>query len=723
MNWLVLVFFASVLALAYAAKNFYAVKKLDEGTRVMRDIAASIRTGATAFLDYEFRVISLIVVVVAVVMGVLVGWYVGAAFLIGATMSSLAALVGMRIATYANVRVSNTARTTKKLGKTLKVAFTGGSVMGLCVGGFALLGLVIVYVVFGLLLKQLSLENVYLFRNWLGIEFSPFTMTISGYALGCSIIAMFFRVGGGIYTKAADMGADLVGKVEAGIPEDDPRNPATIADNVGDNVGDVAGLGSDLLESFVGAISSGVILAFHLFLSSEAKNGGITPSLLQKMFMYPVVLAGLGLLACIIGIAYIILKNELSEEPHRELNMSTWVSAGLTVVLAGLAGWYMFRGENLIGVDFRLGAFSPWIAAVLGIVAGVVIGLIAEYYTSYDYAPTKSIASASLEGPALTITQGMAVGMRSTMAPVLVLGATVIAAYGAAGMYGIAMAAVGMLSFVSTTVTVDTYGPISDNAGGIAEMSKLDEEVRAITDKLDSVGNTTAAIGKGFAIGSAALAATSLMVAYIFSFSPPEVDPILDIINPMTLVGAMVGTALPYLFSGMLIESVTKAARKMVDEVRRQFKEKPGILEGTEEPDVNSCVSIASEGALQEMKLPSYIALAFPLVGGFIFGANFVGGILIGAIMSAIMLALYTGNAGGAWDNGKKYIETGALNGHGKGGPVHAAAVVGDTVGDPLKDTVGPSLDIHIKIMSTRSLIAVAIFAKYNLFAWLSGLF
>ncbi|WP_461371123.1 sodium-translocating pyrophosphatase [Candidatus Darwinibacter acetoxidans] len=723
MNWLVLVFFASVLALAYAAKNFYAVKKLDEGTRVMRDIAASIRTGATAFLDYEFRVISLIVVVVAVVMGVLVGWYVGAAFLIGATMSSLAALVGMRIATYANVRVSNTARTTKKLGKTLKVAFTGGSVMGLCVGGFALLGLVIVYVVFGLLLKQLSLENVYLFRNWLGIEFSPFTMTISGYALGCSIIAMFFRVGGGIYTKAADMGADLVGKVEAGIPEDDPRNPATIADNVGDNVGDVAGLGSDLLESFVGAISSGVILAFHLFLSSEAKNGGITPSLLQKMFMYPVVLAGLGLLACIIGIAYIILKKELSEDPHRELNMSTWVSAGLTVVLAGLAGWYMFRGENLIGVDFRLGAFSPWIAAVLGIVAGVVIGLIAEYYTSYDYAPTKSIASASLEGPALTITQGMAVGMRSTMAPVLVLGATVIAAYGAAGMYGIAMAAVGMLSFVSTTVTVDTYGPISDNAGGIAEMSKLDEEVRAITDKLDSVGNTTAAIGKGFAIGSAALAATSLMVAYIFSFSPPEVDPILDIINPMTLVGAMVGTALPYLFSGMLIESVTKAARKMVDEVRRQFKEKPGILEGTEEPDVNSCVSIASEGALQEMKLPSYIALAFPLVGGFIFGANFVGGILIGAIMSAIMLALYTGNAGGAWDNGKKYIETGALNGHGKGGPVHAAAVVGDTVGDPLKDTVGPSLDILIKIMSTSSLIAVAIFAKYNLFAWLSGLF
>ena len=722
MNWLVLVFFVSVLALAYAALNFYSVKKVDEGTRQMREIAASIREGAITFLNYEFRIIAMIASLVAVLMGVVVGWYVGVAFLIGATMSSLAAFVGMRIATYANVRVSNTARTTKKLGKTLKVAFQGGSVMGLCVGGFALLGLVIVYVVFGLLLKQLSLENVYLFRNFLGIEFSPFTMTISGYALGCSIVAMFFRVGGGIYTKAADMGADLVGKVEAGIPEDDPRNPATIADNVGDNVGDVAGLGSDLLESFVGAISSGVILAFHLFLSSEAKNGGMTPSLLQKMFLYPVVLAGLGLLACVIGIAYIIVK-ELSEDPHRELNMSTWVSAGLTVVLAGFASWFMFRGEDLSGVSFNLGTFSPWIASVLGIVAGVVIGLIAEYYTSYDYNPTKSIAGASIEGPALTITQGMSVGMRSTMAPVLVLGATVIAAYGAAGMYGIAMAAAGMLSFVSTTVTVDTYGPISDNAGGIAEMSKLDEEVRAITDKLDSVGNTTAAIGKGFAIGSAALAATSLMVAYIFSFSPPEVDPILDIINPMTLVGAMVGTALPYLFSGMLIESVTKAARKMVDEVRRQFKEKPGILDGTEKPDVSSCVSIASEGALQEMKLPSYIALAFPIVGGFVFGANFVGGILIGSIMSAIMLALFTGNAGGAWDNAKKYIETGALNGHGKGGPVHAAAVVGDTVGDPLKDTVGPSLDILIKIMSTISLIAVAIFSKYNLFAWLSSLF
>ncbi|NMB21572.1 MAG: sodium-translocating pyrophosphatase [Firmicutes bacterium] len=722
MSWLVLVFVVSVLALLYGGRNFYSVKKIDEGTQLMKDISSQIRLGAITFLQYEFRMIAFIGVIVALLMGVAVGWYVGAAFVIGATMSSLAAVVGMQIATYANVRVSNTVRTSKKLGQTLKVAFQGGSVMGLCVGGFALLGLVIVYVVFGVLLKQLSIENVYLVRNWLGIEFSPFTMTISGYALGCSIIAMFFRVGGGIYTKAADMGADLVGKVEAGIPEDDPRNPATIADNVGDNVGDVAGLGSDLLESFVGAIASAVILSFHLFLSSEAKNAGMTQSALQKMFMYPVVLAGFGVLACIIGIAYIIRK-ELSEDPHRELNISTWVSAGLTIVLAGFGSWLMFRGEDLTGLNFGLGAFSPWIASVLGIVAGVLIGFIAEYYTSYDYKPTKTIAAASTEGPALTITQGLSVGMRSTMAPVVVLGATVIAAYGVAGIYGIAMAAVGMLSFVSTTVTVDTYGPISDNAGGIAEMSKLDHEVREITDKLDSVGNTTAAIGKGFAIGSAALAATSLMVAYIFSFSPPDVDPILNMIDPMTLVGALVGAALPYLFSGMLIESVTKAARKMVDEVRRQFKEHPGILDGSEQPDVKSCIAIASEGALQEMKVPSYMAVLFPILAGFVFGANFVGGALIGSIMSAIMLALFTGNAGGAWDNGKKLIESGAMEGHGKGGPTHSAAVVGDTVGDPLKDTVGPSLDILIKIMSTVSLIAVAVFSKYNLFDWLASLF
>ena len=722
MNWLFVVFFVSVLALAYAALNFSSVKKLDEGTPVMRDIASRIRMGSVTFLNYEFRLIFIAGIAIAVLLFLVVGWYVAVAFLLGAVMSSLPALVGMRIATYANVRVTDTARTTKKLGHTLKVAFKGGSVMGLCVSGFAMLGLVIVYVVFGILFKQLSIENVYLVRNWLGIEFSPFTMTISGYVLGCSIIAMFFRVGGGIYTKAADMGADLVGKTEAGIPEDDPRNPATIADNVGDNVGDVAGLGSDLLESFVGAISSAVILAFHLFLSSEATNGGITHSALEKMYMYPIVLAGFGVLACILGIGYIISK-ELSEDPHRELNTSTWVSAGLTIVLAGFVSWFMFRGEDLTGLNFGIGALSPWLASVLGIVAGVAIGFVAEYFTSYDYGPTKSIAAASTEGAALTITQGMAVGMRSTMAPVLILGATILLAYNVAGMYGVAMAAVGMLSFVATTVTVDTYGPISDNAGGIAEMSKLDQEVRGITDKLDSVGNTTAAIGKGFAIGSAALAATSLMVAYIFSFSPPEVDPILNIINPMTLAGALVGAALPFLFSGILIESVTKAARKMVDEVRRQFKEKPGILDGTEEPDVNTCIAIASEGALQEMKLPSYMAVAFPIVGGFVFGANFVGGALIGSIMSSIMLALYTGNAGGAWDNAKKLIESGAMAGHAKGSETHAAAVVGDTVGDPLKDTVGPSLDILIKIMSVISLIAVAVFSKYNLYDWLVSLF
>ena len=696
---------AGVVALLFAFYLANKISKAEAGTLRMQEIASAIHEGAMAFLMREYR--TLIFFIIAMTALILAAGFLtqgeesmhpltAVAYVVGALCSMGAGYIGMKVATKANVRTANAAR--RSANAALDIAFSGGSVMGMAVVGLGLLGLGIVNLLF-------DNPNI-----------------INGFALGASSIALFARVGGGIYTKAADVGADLVGKVEAGIPEDDHRNPAVVADNVGDNVGDVAGLGSDLLESFVGAISSGVILAFHLYLSSQAKNGGITYSLLQKMFMYPVVLAGVGVLACVVGIAYIILK-ELSEDPHRELNMSTMVSAGLTILLAGLGSWFMFRGEDLTGIDFRLGVMSPWIASILGIVAGVVIGFIAEYYTSYDYKPTKSIAEASTEGPALTITQGMSVGMRSTMAPVLVLGATVIAAYGAAGMYGIAMAAVGMLSFVSTTVTVDTYGPISDNAGGIAEMSNLDHEVRGITDKLDSVGNTTAAIGKGFAIGSAALAATSLMVAYIYSYSPPDVDPILDFINPLTLAGAMFGTALPYLFSGMLIESVTKAARKMVDEVRRQFREKPGILDGTEEPDVSSCISIASEGALQEMKLPSYIALAFPIVGGFLFGANFVGGMLIGAIMSAIMLALYTGNAGGAWDNGKKYIESGGLNGHSKGGETHAAAVVGDTVGDPLKDTVGPSLDILIKIMSTISLIAVAVFSKYNLFDLLSKLF
>jgi len=719
---LAFVILAVALGIALAAANYVKVRKMDEGTDEMKEIAGAIRIGANAFINYEYKILLLVGIIIFIVLTALISWYTGVAFVIGASMSALAGWIGMKIATYANVRVSNTARLTKKIGETLKIAFRGGSVMGLCVGAFALLGLVIVYLVFGILLKQLDLSNVEAFTNWLGISFVPFTMTLSGYALGCSTIAMFNRVGGGIYTKAADMGADLVGKTEAHIPEDDPRNPATIADNVGDNVGDVAGLGSDLLESYVGSITSAIILAFHLFLTSMATTKDMSQALLEKLIYYPLVFAAGGLISCVIGVLFLLCK-KASKNPHKELNGATWLSAGLTIIVGFIATYLTFGSEDLTGVSFKLGYASPWISAAIGVITGIVIGMIAEYYTSYDYKPTRKVAEASAEGVALTITEGMALGMKSCMAPLIILGLAIIVSFAISGMYGVAMAAVGMLSFVSITVSVDTYGPISDNAGGIAEMSHLDPEVREITDKLDSVGNTTAAIGKGFAIGSAALATLSLMVSYLYSYNDPNTDLILNFINTMTLAGALVGAALPYIFSGVLIEAVAKAARKMVNEVRRQFKANPGILDGTEKPDYKTCIEISSQGALAEMRLPSLLAIIIPIVTGLVFGPEFVGGLLMGATISAIMLAIFTGNAGGAWDNAKKYIETGAVKGHQKGSPAHDAAVVGDTVGDPLKDTVGPSLDIFIKIMSTVSLVAVAVFSKYNLVEFIMGLF
>ena len=585
--------------------------------------------------------------------------------------------------------------------------------MGLCVGGFALLGLFIVYIVFGVALGYLDMAN-------LMTKGSIFTQSLSCYALGCSIVAMFNRVGGGIYTKAADMGADLVGKTEAHIPEDDPRNPATIADNVGDNVGDVAGLGSDLLESFVGAITSGVILAVSVFLNS-ALESQMKVDTLERLVYYPIVFAAIGLVASILGIAFVLLKKG-SDNPHRDLNIATWFAAGATIVGGAVATYLILNGADLTNTGFSVGMWSPWIAAAIGVVSGVVIGGIAEYYTSYDFKPTQGIAEASKEGAALTITQGLAVGMKSCMAPLIVLGIATYASYAVSGIFGLAMAAIGMLSFVSATVSVDTYGPISDNAGGIAEMSELEPEVRNITDKLDSVGNTTAAIGKGFAIGSASLAALSLMVSFLYAFNAKGTDLVLNFTDPLILAGALVGAALPFLFSVMLIEAVAKAARKMVEEVRRQFRDIPGILEGKARPDYKTCIEISSQGAIAEMKVPAILAIIFPLASGFLFGPYFVGGLLIGATITAIMLAIFTGNAGGAWDNGKKYIEAGGVEGHKKGSAAHDAAVVGDTVGDPLKDTVGPSLDILIKIMSTVSLVAAVLFSQYNLLDWIKGL-
>lgn len=721
---LILVIVAALLALGYAAFNFIGVKKLDEGTDRMSEIAEAIRVGANAFITYEYKIIGIVVVIIAIIFAAIFSvqygkfsWEPSVCFIIGVVMSASAGWVGMKIATYANVRVSNTARKTKNIGSTLKVALKGGSVMGLCVGGFALLGLFLVYIIFGYGLNMISISAL---RDGQHI----FTQCLSCYALGCSIVAMFNRVGGGIYTKAADMGADLVGKTEAHIPEDDPRNPATIADNVGDNVGDVAGLGSDLLESFVGAISSAIILAVSLFLSNIANKLTVSDTLLMKMMYFPLVFAAIGLIASCLGIAYVLIKKG-SDSPHRDLNISTWSAAVITIIGGFVATYFMFKPETKAVLDvagFKTGYTSPWIAASLGVISGVIIGAIAEYYTSYDYNPTKKIAESAKEGAALTITQGLAVGMKSCMLPLIILGITTYVSYAVSGMFGIAMAAVGMLSFVSATVSVDTYGPISDNAGGIAEMSELEPEVREITDKLDSVGNTTAAIGKGFAIGSASFAALSLMVSFLYAFQPEGSQLELNFTNPLILAGALIGGALPFLFSGMLIEAVANAARKMVDEVRRQFKEIPGILEGKAKPDYKTCIEISSQGALKEMRMPAILSIIFPVISGFLFGPYFVGGLLIGATLSAIMLAIFTGNAGGAWDNAKKYIESGAFEGQGKGSPAHDAAVVGDTVGDPLKDTVGPSLDILIKIMSTVSLVAAVLFYNYNMLYLIFGI-
>ncbi len=707
----------AALGIFYAYFNFSKVRKMEEGTSEMQEIAAAIRLGANTFLLNEYKVLIKAVIAFVLVSGIFISVESAITFIIGTIASGLAGFFGMKMATYANVRVTNEARKTKDIGKTLKVALSGGSVMGLCVSAFALVGLVIVFWVF----KPSSLAELASSTNWCGISFVPFSMDLSSYALGCSMIAMFNRVGGGIYTKAADMGADLVGKNEENIPEDDPRNPAVIADCVGDNVGDTAGLGSDLLESFAGAIVSAIVLCIHLFISFQAKGMQFSEEVFYKLYEYPVIFTAIGLASCVVGLSYVLGKNTDTKhaDPHKELNIATWISAGCTAILNLVYTLAAFSGTDLGDLPFKVGILSPWLSAVIGIVSGILIGMIAEYYTSYDYNPTKQIAASSKEGSAMTITQGLSVGMKSTLLSVIILGFALVIAYAFSGIFGAAMAAVGMLSFVSITVSVDTYGPISDNAGGIAEMAKLDKDVREITDKLDSVGNTTAAIGKGFAIGSASFAAVSLMISYLYSFTPIGTDVILDVLDPVTLAGALIGGAISYYFSGLLIEAVGKSARKMVDEVRRQFREIKGLREGSAKPDYKKCIEIATNGALAEMKLPAVISILVPVVSGFIMGPNFVAGILIGATMSAIMLAIFCGNSGGAWDNSKKYVESLGQ----KGTPVHQAAVVGDTVGDPLKDTVGPSLDILIKIMSTVSLIFVSIFSRFNLLNFISTFF
>lgn len=712
--YMLVVLLIALAGLGYAFYNFFKVKSLSEGDNEdMVKIAKAIRQGADTFLLKEYKVLAFVIVALAVIFSIFIQLSSAISFIIGTVMSGLAGLLGMKMSTLANVRVTNTAKETKNIHKTLLVALRGGSVMGLSVSVFALIGLTIVYFLFSYQMNDFTpIINIF------GISFTKMSMTFSTYALGCSVIAMFNRVGGGIYTKAADMGADLVGKTEMNIPEDDRRNPATIADCVGDNVGDTAGLGSDLLESYMGAITSAVILTIFLYTRYSNLGMNFSYSFFEKLMFYPIGFCALGLVACMLGLAFVFLMKN-SKDPHRTLNIGTWISAGLTAVFGFVFTYVFFSGETIGDLPFKFGIYSPYVSNVLGILAGILLGAIAEYYTSYEYNPTKDIAASSKEGPALTITEGLAKGMKSTLLSVVVLAIVIMIAYTICGILGIALAAVGMLSFVGITVSVDTYGPISDNAGGIAEMAHLDKSVREITDMLDSVGNTTAAIGKGFAIGSAAYAATGLMISYLYSYTAITEEVKLDLMNPYTLAGTLIGAAATFYFSGLLIEAVAKSARKMVDEVRRQFQEIKGLKEGKTDPDYVKCIGIATEGALSEMKAPAFISLLVPVVSGFILGPNFVAGILIGATIAAIMLAIFTGNAGGAWDNAKKYIESLGE----KGTPQHSAAVVGDTVGDPLKDTVGPSLDILIKIMSTISLIMVPLFFKYNLIDFLSGLF
>ncbi|HOB16377.1 MAG TPA: sodium-translocating pyrophosphatase [Defluviitoga sp.] len=713
-----------VIALIFASINYKRVLAIDEGTPEMKEIASAIRVGADAFVNYETRVIFIYAIVIAVILTIVVEWYVGVAFLIGACMSTLAGRFGMNMATQANVRVSNTARTEKDIGKAMKVAFQGGSVSGLSAAGFGLLGLFIIYFVFGKWLNQLSLENLTLKVNWLGISYIPFTMSVSGYSLGCSIVAMFHRVGGGIYTKAADMGADLVGKTELDLPEDDPRNPATIADNVGDNVGDVAGLGADLLESFVGAIISVVILILYSFFLLGSDVFSYESAL--KLTFYPIFFVSLGLISSIIGILYIVVK-KASGDPHKELNTSLMMSAFLTIITTFFLTMFYLKDipiKELQMIGFKAGIYSPWIGAIIGILDGILIGFVAEYYTNEKYKPTRELSEFSKGGPAIIITKGLALGMQSVLVPVFLLMLGILLSFEFSGLYGVAMAATGMLSFVATTVSVDSYGPIADNAGGICEMAKLPHEVRKITDELDAVGNTTAAIGKGFAIGSAALAALALFASYIYA-QANVADAgighllsimILNIVDSRTLAGAFFGAALPFFFSAYLINAVVNSANQIVDEVRRQFREIPGLAEGETKPDYENCVKISTEGALSQMKVPALISVLTPIIAGFLLGPDFVGGILIGTTLSAVMLAVFTANSGGAWDNAKKRIESGEIEGEGKGSEAHKAAVVGDTVGDPLKDTVGPSLDILIKIMAVTSVITVSIFKVYHFF-------